>query len=79
MTKHIFTIVLDNVLPLWINNTSWKVSTVEIIPVHISHIRTEYGEIRISAYSVRMQKIRTRITPNTDTLSTILNKIFGTK
>ena len=36
-----------------------------------SRIRTEYGEIlwdiRISLYSVRMRKMRTRITPNTDT------------
>ena len=31
-------------------------------------IRTEYGEVRsISKYSVGMGKIRTRVTPNTDT------------
>ena len=49
-----------------------------------SHIRTEYGEIlRISPYSVRMQenagKMRTRITPNTDTFYAVkLTKKFST-
>ena len=37
-----------------------------------SRIRTEYGEIlRISSYSVRMRKIRTRITPNTNTFHAV--------
>ena len=36
------------------------------------HIRTEQGKIlRISSHSVRMQKIRDRITPNTDTFHAV--------
>ena len=38
-----------------------------------SRIRTEYGEIRsISPYSVKIQKIQTRITPNTNTVHAVL-------
>ena len=49
---------------------------VRIFPA-FSRIRTEYGEIlRISPYSVRMQenagKMRTRITPNTDSFYTVV-------
>ena len=37
-----------------------------------SRIQTEYGEIQsISPYSVQMWKMRTRITPNTDTFHAI--------
>ena len=37
-----------------------------------SRIRTEYGEMRsFSPYSVRMWKMRTRITPNTDTFHAV--------
>ena len=37
-----------------------------------SRIRTEYGGIRsISPYSVRMLKMRTRTTPNTDTFHAV--------
>ena len=57
-------------------NTAQKVPVCGFILVRIfpafSRIWTEYGEIRsISPYSVRMRenagKMRTRITPNTDT------------
>ena len=46
----------------------------------IFRIRTEYGEIRcISPYSVQMRenagKMRTTITPNTDSFYTVLFKI----
>ena len=38
-----------------------------------SRIQTEYGEIRsISPYSVRMREMRTRITPNMDTLHAVI-------
>ena len=55
--------------------TAQKVSVFGVILVRIfpafSCIRTEYGEIIISPYSVRMLenagKMRTRITPKTDT------------
>ena len=47
--------------------------------LHFSHIFpwTEYGEIRISLYSVRMgenaEKMRTRISPNTDTFCAVFS------
>ena len=41
-----------------------------------SRIRTEYGEIRsISPRSVRMGKMRTRITPNTDTFYAVIKSV----
>ena len=37
-----------------------------------SRIRTEYGELlRISPYSVRMQEMRARTTPSTDTFHAV--------
>ena len=61
--------------------TAYKVSVFEVILVRIfpgfSRIWTEYGEIlRISPYSVRMRenagKMRTRITPNTDSFYAVM-------
>ena len=49
---------------------------VPIFPT-FSLIRTEYGEMRIYPYSVRMRenagKMRTRITPNMDTFYAVIN------
>ena len=65
-------------------HTAWKVSLFRVILVRIfpafSRIRTEYGEIlRISPYSVLMRenagKVRTRITPNTETFYTVPGKM----
>ena len=42
-----------------------------------SRIRTKYGEIvRISPYSFRMRKIRTRKTPNTDTFHAVCVYVY---
>ena len=75
-------------LSLYKTNTAQKESVFGVILVHIfpafSRIRTEYGEI---PYSIRMRenagKMRTRITPNTDSFYAVKrqrqfkNTIYG--
>ena len=67
---------IDNYMSFPRGSFHFRVILVRIFPV-FSCIRTECGEIlRISPYSVRMRentgKMRTRITPNTDTFYAVL-------
>ena len=56
----------------------FEVILVRIFPTFL-HIRSEYGEISISPYSVRMRenvgKMWNRITPNMDTFYAVNNLV----